>query len=162
MHSCALKGVLLNQINTHFLRIMFSSVRLREVFFAVGTREMVSASAYGRCPFMGGYKYRVFLRKRPGLQNGVRLQGVSAYKGCPLGGVRLYKQFMLEHHTTITKKNRQQNRTFTGWVKWTRTTTVDNTIENGIKVTTQKSRNGRINRVNIAMEEGRVHDQGCD
>ena len=39
---------------------------------------------------MGGYKYRVFLRKRPGLQNGVRLQGVSAYKGCPLGGVRLY------------------------------------------------------------------------
>lgn len=69
---------------------MFSSVRLREVFFAVGTREMVSASAYGRCPFMGGYKYRVFLRKRPGLQNGVRLQGVSAYKGCPLGGVRLY------------------------------------------------------------------------
>ena len=70
---------------------MFSSVRLREVFFAVGTREMVSASAYGRCPFMGGYKYRVFLRKRPGLQNGVRLQGVSAYKGCPLGGVRLYQ-----------------------------------------------------------------------
>ena len=41
---------------------------------------------------MGGYKYRVFLRKRPGLQNGVRLQGVSAYKGCPLGGVRLYIQ----------------------------------------------------------------------
>lgn len=71
---------------------MFSSVRLREVFFAVGTREMVSASAYGRCPFMGGYKYRVFLRKRPGLQNGVRLQGVSAYRGCPLGGVRLYVQ----------------------------------------------------------------------
>ena len=71
---------------------MFSSVRLREVFFAVGTREMVSASAYGRCPFMGGYKYRVFLRKRPGLQNGVRLQGVSAYKGCPLGGVRLYSR----------------------------------------------------------------------
>ena len=71
----------------HFLRIMFSSFRLREVFFAVGTREMVSA--YGRCPFMGGYKYRVFLRKRLGLQNGVRLQGVSAYEGCPLGGVRL-------------------------------------------------------------------------
>lgn len=41
---------------------------------------------------MGGYKYRVFLRKRPGLQNGVRLQGVSAYKGCPLGGVRLYQE----------------------------------------------------------------------
>ena len=40
---------------------------------------------------MGGYKYRVFLRKRPGLQNGVRLQGVSAYRGCPLGGVRLYR-----------------------------------------------------------------------
>ena len=60
---------------------MFSSVRLREVFFAVGTREMVSASAYGRCPFMGGYKYRVFLRKRPGLQNGVRLQGVSVRRG---------------------------------------------------------------------------------
>ena len=42
---------------------------------------------------MGGYKYRVFLRKRPGLQNGVRLQGVSAYRGCPLGGVRLYCQW---------------------------------------------------------------------
>ena len=30
---------------------------------------------------MGGYKYRVFLRKRPGLQNGVRLQGVSVRRG---------------------------------------------------------------------------------
>ena len=50
-------------------------------------------SAYGRSflplgpekwcprPLMGGYKYRVFLRKRPGLQNGVRLQGVSVRRG---------------------------------------------------------------------------------
>ena len=45
---------------------------------------------------MGGYKYRVFLRKQPGLQNGVRLQGVSAYKGCPLGGVRLYLLFKIK------------------------------------------------------------------
>ena len=72
---------------------MFSSVRLREVFFAVGTREMVSASAYGRCPFMGGYKYRVFLRKRPGLQNGVRLQGVSVRRGSTVvrGDLLTYK-----------------------------------------------------------------------
>ena len=30
---------------------------------------------------MGGYKYRVFLRKRPVLQSGVRLQGVSVRRG---------------------------------------------------------------------------------
>ena len=36
----------------------------------------------------------------------------------------------------------------------TRTTTVDNTIKNSIKIITQKSRNGLINRVNSTMEEG--------
>ena len=41
----------------------------------------MSASAYGRCPFIGGCRYRVFLRKWPGPQTGVRLREVYASGG---------------------------------------------------------------------------------
>ena len=42
---------------------------------------------------MGGYKYRVFLRKRPGLQNGVRLQGVSVRRGSTVVNWKLWFAF---------------------------------------------------------------------
>ena len=47
----------------------------------------MSASAYGRCPFIGGCRYRVFLKKWPGPQTGVRLREVfqSSPRHCSHG-----------------------------------------------------------------------------
>ena len=56
---------------------------------------------------MGGYKYRVFLRKRPGLQNGVRLQGVSVRRGSTVGA------FMTPQSTDLNTKPRACNRAIT-------------------------------------------------
>ena len=81
--------------------IFHVTVRSREVFFSVGTSEQVSASAYGRYTFIGGFRYRVFLKKWPGPQAGVCLREVPASGGSTV---------FLELFTIVEKRGEDQNR----------------------------------------------------
>ena len=55
--------------------------------------------------------------------------------------------------TTVTKENRQQVRTLAGSIKRAGATMVNKTIRNGIKITTQESRNRRVNGINTTMKK---------